>query len=49
MTSSGSGQAKGIGTALRRQPAMTHVAIAEMLDGKVVEWMEHVTDEQYGR
>ena len=24
-------------------------AIAEMLDGKVVEWMEHVTDEQYGR
>ena len=29
--------------------AMTHVAIAEMLDGKAVEWMEHVTDEQYGR
>ena len=29
--------------------AMTHIAIAEMLDGKVVEWMEHVTDEQYGR
>jgi quercetin dioxygenase-like cupin family protein len=28
---------------------MTHIAIAEMLDGKVVEWMEHVTDEQYGR
>jgi len=27
--------------------AMTHVAIAESLDGKVVEWMEHVTDEQY--
>ena len=27
---------------------MTHIAIAEMLDGKVVEWMEHVTDEQYG-
>jgi quercetin dioxygenase-like cupin family protein len=27
--------------------AMTHIAIAEMLDGKVVEWMEHVTDEQY--
>jgi len=24
-------------------------AIAEMLDGKVVEWMEHVTDEQYGK
>ena len=28
--------------------ALTHIAIAEMLDGKVVEWMEHVTDEQYG-
>ncbi len=27
--------------------AMTHIAIAEALDGKVVEWMEHVTDEQY--
>ena len=27
--------------------AMTHIAIAEMLDGKVVEWMEHVTDKQY--
>jgi hypothetical protein len=26
---------------------MTHIAIAEMLDGKLVEWMEHVTDEQY--
>ncbi len=28
--------------------AMTHIAIAEMLDGQAVEWMEHVTDEQYG-
>jgi quercetin dioxygenase-like cupin family protein len=27
--------------------AMTHIAIAESLDGKVVEWMEHVSDEQY--
>jgi len=27
--------------------AMTHVAITELLDGKNVEWMEHVTDEQY--
>jgi quercetin dioxygenase-like cupin family protein len=27
--------------------AMTHIAIAESLDGKVVEWMEKVTDEQY--
>jgi quercetin dioxygenase-like cupin family protein len=28
--------------------AMTHIPIQEALDGKVVEWMEHVTDEQYG-
>jgi hypothetical protein len=27
---------------------MTHIAIAESLDGKVVEWMEQVTDEEYG-
>ncbi len=27
--------------------AMTHIAIQEKLDGKVVEWMEHVTDDQY--
>jgi quercetin dioxygenase-like cupin family protein len=26
---------------------MTHIAIAEKLDGKVVDWLEHVTDEQY--
>ena len=29
--------------------AMTHIAIQEALDGKAVEWMEKVTDEQYGR
>ena len=27
--------------------AMTHVAIVEALDGKTVEWMEKVSDEQY--
>ena len=27
--------------------AMTHIAIQEQLDGKVVEWLEHVSDEQY--
>jgi quercetin dioxygenase-like cupin family protein len=27
--------------------AMTHIAIQEQLDGKVVEWLEQVTDEQY--
>jgi quercetin dioxygenase-like cupin family protein len=27
--------------------AMSHIAIAESLDGRAVDWMEHVTDEQY--
>jgi 4-carboxymuconolactone decarboxylase len=27
---------------------MTHIAIQEHLDGKVVDWMEKVTDAQYG-
>jgi quercetin dioxygenase-like cupin family protein len=27
--------------------SMTHIAIQERLDGKAVEWMEPVTDEQY--
>src|SRR5207245_11384981 len=26
---------------------MTHIAIQERLDGKVVDWMEHVSPEQY--
>ena len=29
--------------------ALTHIAITEAKDGKVVEWMEKVTDEQYGK
>ncbi|EGK90015.1 LOW QUALITY PROTEIN: hypothetical protein MicvaDRAFT_3817 [Microcoleus vaginatus FGP-2] len=27
--------------------AMTHIAIVEQLDGKTVDWMEKVSDEQY--
>jgi len=27
--------------------AMTHIAIQETLDGKTVDWAEHVTDQQY--
>jgi len=27
--------------------AMTHIAIHEALDGKVVDWFEKVSDEQY--
>ena len=29
--------------------AMTHIAIQEQLDGKAVDWEEHVSDEQYRR
>ena len=29
--------------------AMTHIAIQERLDGKPVDWMEHVSDAQYGQ
>ncbi|MEQ8694834.1 MAG: cupin domain-containing protein [Gammaproteobacteria bacterium] len=28
---------------------MSHIAFSEALDGKTVEWMEKVSDEQYGR
>ena len=28
--------------------SMSHIAISEQLDGKSVDWMEKVTDEQYG-
>jgi quercetin dioxygenase-like cupin family protein len=27
--------------------SMTHIAIQEKKDGKVVDWMEHVSDAQY--
>jgi quercetin dioxygenase-like cupin family protein len=30
-----------------RDNAMQHIAIQEALDGKAVDWLEHVTDEQY--
>jgi len=28
--------------------ALTHIAIAETLDGRAVDWLEHVSDEEYG-
>ncbi len=28
---------------------MSHIAFSEALDGKTVEWMEQISDEQYGR
>jgi quercetin dioxygenase-like cupin family protein len=27
--------------------AMQHIAVQEALDGKAVEWLEHVTDDRY--
>jgi quercetin dioxygenase-like cupin family protein len=30
-----------------RSTAITHIAIQEIKDGKMVDWMEHVSDEQY--
>ncbi len=29
--------------------AMTHIAVQEKLDGKAVDWLEKVSDEQYWR
>jgi quercetin dioxygenase-like cupin family protein len=29
--------------------AMTHIAVQERLDGRTVDWMEKVSDEQYGQ
>jgi quercetin dioxygenase-like cupin family protein len=29
--------------------AMTHIAIQERLNGKGVDWLEHVSDEEYGK
>ena len=30
-----------------RTTAMTHTAIQEFLNGKVVDWLDYVSDEQY--
>lgn len=30
------------------ETAMQHIAVHEALDGKAVDWLEHVTDAQYG-
>lgn len=30
------------------ETALTHIAIQEQLDGKAVDWLEHVTDAEYG-
>jgi quercetin dioxygenase-like cupin family protein len=27
--------------------ALTHIAVQEQLDGRAVDWLEHVTDDQY--
>lgn len=30
------------------ETAMTHIALQEVQDGKVVDWLDHVSDAQYG-
>lgn len=30
------------------ETAMTHIALQEVKDGKVVDWLEHVSDAEYG-
>ncbi|KOF18535.1 cupin [Ensifer adhaerens] len=30
------------------EAGMSHIAISEVLDGKSVQWLEHVSDKQYG-
>jgi hypothetical protein len=44
---SGFRRVRSIGHGATPTTAMTHIAIQEALDGKVVDWMEQVTDEQY--
>jgi len=39
---------RSIGHGASPTTAMTHVAIQEALNGKPVDWMEKVSDEQYG-
>ena len=46
-TWSGFRPAKSTGMGRRPTTAMTHIAIQEKLDGKAVDWMEKVSDEQY--
>jgi quercetin dioxygenase-like cupin family protein len=29
--------------------AMSHIAVQEKLDGKAVDWLDHVTDDQYAQ
>jgi quercetin dioxygenase-like cupin family protein len=29
--------------------AMTHISIVEQADGQAADWMEHVSDQQYGK
>jgi hypothetical protein len=46
--SSGSPRVKSTGHGAFPNTAMTHIAIAETLDGKAVDWLEKVSDVEYG-
>ena len=49
LTGAGLVAAMPVSTAAVGGVAMTHIAIQEKLDGKPVDWLEHVTPEQYER
>ena len=38
---------RALGASAEPSTSMTHIAIHEALDGKAVDWLEHVIDEQY--
>ena len=46
MTWSGFRPARNIGMG-QPNTAMTHIAVQEALNGSPVDWLEHVSDEQY--
>jgi hypothetical protein len=47
VTSSGFRPVRSIGTAPTPTTAMIQIAVQEQLDGKAVDWMEQVREEQY--
>lgn len=49
MTSSGFHPASSTGTVATASTSVTHIAIQESLNRKTVEWMEKVSDDQYGQ
>ena len=49
MVSSGLRLTRTTGTGPAPTTAMMHIALQEAFDGKVIEWMEKVSEEEYQR